>query len=84
MEMEASERQQETRADLQPLATQWTELVLPRGKQLGKDLSKAVSDYNELREMLLQMDSNLRRILEVPKARKTQLPPEVKALPEVE
>jgi DNA anti-recombination protein RmuC len=64
---------------LQPL---WTDTMLPRFRSFGKDLDTMIKRYMQLSEGIKAYDVALRdeKIWDLPKARKTQLPPIVKGL----
>ena len=63
---------------LRQLQPRWTEDVLPRARTMGKDLKKMVAMFNELSNAIKTFDVDLRAedALNLPKARKTQLPPD--------
>ena len=63
---------------LRQLQPRWTEDVLPRARAMGKDLKKMVAMFNELSNAIKTFDVDLRAedALNLPKARKTQLPPD--------
>ena len=58
---------------LQPV---WTEDVLPRARTMGRDLKKMVATFNDLSKAIKAFDVDLRArdVLDLPKARKTDLP----------
>lgn len=70
--LEDSHVQQRLR-ELQPI---WTERVLPRSRAMGKDLKKVVATFNELADLIITFDAELRAtdVLDLPKARRTSLP----------
>ena len=61
---------------LRQLQPRWTEDVLPRARTMGRDLKKMVATFNELSNAVKTFDVDLRAedALNMPKARKTQLP----------
>ena len=63
---------------LRQLQPRWTEDVLPRARTMGRDLKKMVATFNELSNAVKTFDVDLRAedALNMPKARKTQLPPD--------
>jgi hypothetical protein len=63
---------------LRQLQPRWTEDVLPRTRTMGRDLKKMVATFNELSNVIKTFDVDLRAedALNMPKARKTQLPPD--------
>lgn len=69
------ENVQEALQSLQPV---WTESVLPGMRKLGNFLKKFVNMYNEVSLKLVMFDKCLRDVLDLPKPRKTMLPPVVK------
>ena len=77
-EKEAEQRVRDgaVREQLQQLQPKWTSRALPRCKEVGKSLRKLVGDFNQLQELVVEHDKCLRDpgVLNLPKARKAQLP----------
>lgn len=66
---------------LQQLQPKWTNEVLPKSKALGKDLKKVVADFNAVAALVIDVDNALRHkeVFDLPKVKKTALPPIVSA-----
>lgn len=65
---------------LQSIQRQWHDKLLPRSRAMGKDLGKVVAEYNEVAVLMRSFDQLLRHeeVLNLPKVRKTSLPPTVR------
>jgi len=78
LETEALSRLEDAQVQkrLRQLQPAWTEDVLPRARGMGKDIKKLVSTFNDLSEVIKAFDVDLRArdALDLPKARKTNLP----------